>query len=298
MASYVRLEDRGLLALRGDDRVEFLQGLTSNDVTAAGPSRAIHTAFLTPQGKYLHDFFVLSLGDVLLLDCEAQRRADLARRLTMYRLRSRVEIADETDAWAVAAVFGPGATDALGGGTVPGAAIPFAGGSAFVDPRLADLGCRVVLPAERADERLSGAGLEATAREAWEAHRLALGVPDGSRDVEVEKATLLEAGFDELNGIAWKKGCYMGQELTARTKYRGLVKRRLVPVRLEGPPPAPGTAVMRDGKPVGELRSGLALGSGGLALASIRLDALGQEDGTLDADGVPLHPEKPAWAAF
>ncbi|MEQ8966616.1 MAG: folate-binding protein [Azospirillaceae bacterium] len=297
MASYVLLEDRGVLALGGEDRVEFLQGLTSNDIAAVGPARAIHTAFLTPQGKYLHDFFVVAHGDALLLDCEGSRRADLARRLKVYKLRSRVEIADRTDAWAVAAVFGEGATDALGGGAIAGAAQPFAGGLAFIDPRLADLGGRVILPAERAEEKLSAAGLEAAPREAWEAHRLALGVPDGSRDVEVEKATLLEAGFDELNGIAWKKGCYMGQELTARTKYRGLVKRRLVPVRLDGPPPEPGTEVTRDGKPVGELRSGLATAEGGLALASIRLDAL-EDAATLDADGIALHPEKPAWATF
>ena len=105
----------------------------------------------------------------------------------------------------------------------------------------------------------------------YDALRLSLGVPDGSRDLPVEKALLLESGFDELHGVDWDKGCYMGQELTARTKYRGLVKRRLFPVRVDGPLPAPGTAIQRNGQEVGEIRSG----SGDRALAMLRLDAHG-----------------------
>jgi folate-binding protein YgfZ len=113
-------------------------------------------------------------------------------------------------------------------------------------------------------------------------------VPDGSRDLPVEKALLLESGFDELNGVDWKKGCYMGQELTARTKYRGLIKRRLFPVRIEGPLPASGAPVHRDGKEVGEIRSG----QGNRALAMLQIDAA---DGALTADGAILFPERPAW---
>ena len=118
--------------------------------------------------------------------------------------------------------------------------------------------------------------------------RLRLGVPDGSRDLPVEKALLLESGFDELHGVDWKKGCYMGQELTARTKYRGLIKRRLFPVRIEGPLPASGAPVHRNGKEVGEIRSGL----GDRALAMLQIDAA---DGALTADGATLFPERPAW---
>lgn len=296
MPASTRLTDRGVLAIRGEDRVAFLQGLVSNDVTAVAPDRAIHAAFLTPQGKYLHDFFIVERGDALLLDCEAERRADLMRRLRIYKLRAKVEIADETEAWAIVAIHGEGAVAAIGGGAIPGAALPFAGGVAYVDPRLAALGARAIVPADRAEELLAAAGLEAADRRDWDALRLSLGVPDGSRDLEVEKSTLMESGFDELNGISWKKGCYMGQELTARTKYRGLVKRRLVPIALDGPPPAAGTELTRDGKPVGEVRSGLALDGGGRALALIRLEALAN-DAPLDAGGIPAHPRKPAWMA-
>ena len=109
-----------------------------------------------------------------------------------------------------------------------------------------------------------------------------------SRDLVVDKALLLENGFDELNGVDWQKGCYMGQELTARTKYRGLIKRRLFPVRIEGPLPASGAPVHRNGKEVGEIRSG----QGDRALAMLQIDAA---DGALTADGATLFPERPAW---
>jgi folate-binding protein YgfZ len=126
---------------------------------------------------------------------------------------------------------------------------------------------------------------------AYDALRLPLGVPDGSRDLQVEKALLLENGFDELNGVDWKKGCYMGQELTARTKYRALIKKRLFPVRIEGALPDPGTPVVRDGEEVGELRSG----TGDRALAMLRLDAVRGNGPPLTAGGARLLPETPPW---
>ena len=144
---------------------------------------------------------------------------------------------------------------------------------------------RVLAPVGQAASLL---GLTEAPLADYEAMRLRLGVPDGSRDLPVEKALLLESGFDELHGVDWKKGCYMGQELTARTKYRGLIKRRLFPVRIEGPLPASGAPVHRDGKEVGEIRSGL----GDRALAMLQIDAA---DGALTADGATLFPERPAW---
>jgi folate-binding protein YgfZ len=132
--------------------------------------------------------------------------------------------------------------------------------------------------------------LPATATpDAWNAHRLALGLPDGSADLEAGKSLLLEAGFDELNGVSWSKGCYMGQELTARTKYRGLLKRRLFPVVLDGERPPPGTPVTRDGTEVGTLRS--TLGQHGLA--TLRLDAVAS--GPLACGPAMLHADVPAW---
>src|SRR5215471_4262956 len=288
-ARFVALDGRGILAVSGADRRDFLQGLVSNDVEKVMPDRAVYAALLTAQGKYLHDFIMGALGDAIWLDAEAARLADLKRRLSMYRLRARVAI-DELPELAVAAVFGNGALAALDLPEEAGAARALGDGLAFVDPRLAALGARVVLPREHIRNALSGAGLTETDFAAYDRLRLALGIPDGSRDLVIEKSILLESGFDELNGVDWQKGCYVGQELTARTKYRGLVKRRLLPVQINGSPPAPGTIVTAEGREVGEMRSSC----GGLGLALLRLEpVLGGE--RLSAGDTAVIPERPEW---
>jgi folate-binding protein YgfZ len=300
--SFVELGERGLLAVAGDDRRGFLQGLISNDIEKAAPDRAIHAALLTAQGKYLHDFFIAALqlggqGEILVLDGEAARLADLQRRLTLYKLRAKVTLAPAPGDLAVFAAFGSGALAALALPDEAGAARLHAGGVAFVDPRLAALGARVIAPREAAAAKLRGDGFEAADFAAYDRLRLENGIPDGSRDLAVEKAILLEAGFDELNGVDWQKGCYVGQELTARTKYRGLIKKRLMPVRVEGALPPAGTLVTLDGKEAGEMRSG----RGGLALALLRLEAVAaaEETGqTLQAGEARLTPIKPSWGQF
>lgn len=260
MTDIARLPDRAVLAVEGEDRVSFLQGLVSNDVAAAAPGRAVWAALLTAQGKWIADFFILADGDRLLLDVEAASRDDLARRLTRFRLRAKVSVTP-LDLPVAAAWNG-----------TPHAAIQ------APDPRLPEAGWRILGPVE-----------PTTDAAAYDAHRLALGLPDGSRDLEFEKSTLVESGFDELNGIAWDKGCYMGQELTARTKYRGLVKRRLVPVAVDGPLPSPGTPITLAGDEIGTLRSGRE----GRALATLRLDGL-RAAGLQCGDAV-LTPAPPAW---
>lgn len=295
-ARFVVLEDRGALAVGGADVRSFLQGLISNDVEKVDAGHAVWAAFLTPQGKYLHDFFVLEdANGSLLLEGERNRLADLAKRLTLYKLRSKVEIADRSAETTVAAAFGDGAAAAFGlDAAAAGDVRPFGDGLAYLDPRLAEAGARVVLPAAGAREALADAGLEEADREAYDRHRLALGLPDGSRDLVAEKSILLESGFDELHGVDWNKGCYLGQELTARTKYRGLVKKRLVPVAIAGPRPEPGTPVTADGREVGEMRSA----ADGIGLALLRLDAMQGGDAPLAAGDARLEPRKPAWAAF
>ena len=281
------LDARGILAVAGPDRRSFLQGLISNDVGNVAADRVVYAALLTAQGKYLHDFLIVEQGDEFWLDAEAARLTDLKRRLSVYRLRAEVEIAERPEL-AVAAVFGAGAPAALDLPPQEGAARPQDGGVALVDPRLAALGARVI--AERAALARLGAVFAPADAAAYERHRLALGIPDGSRDLTVEKTILLEAGFDELHGVDWQKGCYVGQELTARTKYRGLIKRRLFPVELAGPPSAPGTIVMADGKEAGEMRS--SQGTAGLAL--LRLDAVA--DGRrLNAGDTAVTPFRPSW---
>jgi len=287
------LEDRGVLEVTGADRSQFLQGLVSNDVAKATSDRALYAALLTAQGKYLHDFFIVAMGESLFLDGEAARLADLKRRLGLYKLRAKVSLAEASDRYAAAVAFGDAALDALGLPAERGTATPFAGGVAYVDPRLAELGARLLLPRATGTAPLSERGFRAGDVAAYDRLRLSLGVPDGSRDLVLDKSILLESGFDELNGVDWQKGCYVGQELTARTKYRGLIKKRLMPVAVDGPLPPPGTPVMAGDQEAGEMRSG----RDGVGLALLRLEAMG--DGKpLTAAGAKLTPQKPAWANF
>jgi folate-binding protein YgfZ len=251
----------------GEDRVAFLQGLVSNDVAKVAPGAAVWAALLTPQGKWLADFFLLAEGERLLLDCERAQAAMLVQRLSRFRLRAKVTLRELSEDLHVAVAWGGSA--------------PPEGAIAAPDPRLPEAGWRALCitpPAADADAA------------AWDRHRLALGLPEGSRDLEAEKSVLLEGGFDELGGISWSKGCYMGQELTARTKYRGLLKKRLFPVTVQGEAPAPGTPVLRDGVEVGEMRSG----RDGLALALLRIDAVG-EGVALAAGEARVVPQVPGW---
>jgi folate-binding protein YgfZ len=278
MTSVVHLPARSVVAVEGEDRVSFLQGLVSNDVTMAAPGRCVWAALLTPQGKWLADFFIFAAQDHLLLDCEAGQVDMLLQRLSRFRLRSRVTIIARRDLAVFAAWSNEFPPPLAGGGWGEGSN-PKAAGFTAPDPRLPEAGDRILSPAP----------LPETATFAdWDRHRLALGLPDGSRDLEPEKTVLLEAGFDELNGVSWSKGCYMGQELTARTKYRGLVKRRLIPVHIDGPAPAPGSAILRNSTEVGTMRSSCD----DLGLALLRLDSLA---GPLISAETHIEPRVPAW---
>jgi folate-binding protein YgfZ len=294
-AGYVALADRGVLALRGLDARAFLQGLISNDVERIRSEQAVYGALLTPQGKYLFDFFIAQHDDALLLEAERARLADLQRRLVMYRLRSKVEIEDVSAGFTVAALIGDGVAERLGLPPRPGACRALGRGLAFVDPRLAAMGVRALLPAQDAASTLAELGLDAVPHTAYERLRLGLGVPDGSRDLIVEKATLLESGFEELNGVDFAKGCFVGQELTARMKYRGLVRKRLLPVTFDGASPAPGTVIRLGEREAGEMRSS----SDGHGLALLRLEqvAKAKEDGiALLAGETEIVPATPDWA--
>ena len=260
------LPDRGVVEITGPDRVSFLQGLVSNDVALAGPGQSVWAALLTPQGKWIFDFFIRADGERLLLDVQRTAAAAVIQRLSRFRLRAQVALRDLGPALNVYAAWGELTAFA------PEALVA-------ADPRLPRAGWRI----------FSATPLNATATaEDWERHRIELGLPSAA-DLESEKSVLLEAGFDELNGISWSKGCYMGQELTARTRYRGLVKRRLVPVAIDGPLPPPGTPVTRDGVEVGTMRSG----AGGIGLAQLRLEALGAS--VLECGAARVAPRPPAW---
>ena len=259
--SRLRLTDRALVRIAGEDWRGFLQGLLTQDVETLAEGELRYGALLTPQGRLLVDLFILGTGDGVLLDVAADRREDLIRRLTMYRLRSKVMMAAEEA--AVFAAFG----DEPGAGWI-------------VDPRLPALGWR-------------GYGLaveDTVAREAWEAHRIALAVPDMA-DFGEDATYPIEANLDLLNAIDFKKGCFVGQETTSRMKRRGLVKSRMLPLRFDGPAVAAGAEVLN-----GDLRAGVAAsGVEGLALGLMRLDRI---DGALTVDGRGVEVLRPEWMAL
>lgn len=291
---FVRLERRAIIAVGGDDRRAFLQGLISNDVTRLAPDRALFAAMLTPQGKFLFDLFLAEAADgTILIDTEADRAEALVRKLTLHRLRAKVTI-EPVAALSVHAAWGDGAAARLGLPAAAGSAQPVAGGIALVDPRLAAAGVRLLL-SEGGGEALAAAGFAPAGFEDWDRARIGLGLPDGARDMEPEKALLLENGYEELAGVDFDKGCYMGQELTARTRYRGLIRKRLMPVVIDGPTPAPGAIVRHGETEAGEMRSS----AGEVGLALIRLEAFRATGGEgLRCGEATLTARRPDWAKF
>jgi folate-binding protein YgfZ len=236
---FIPLPDRGLIKIGGADRFDFLQALISNDLALLKTQNMIYACLLTPQGKFLHDFFVSEHDEEIWLECDGGARTqDLYMRLLMYKLRSKITIEADDD-HAVYAVFN---TDAHG----------------FKDPRHHDMGYRAyVAPADLAKADF----------DVWDTRRIMLGIADGSRDMIVEKSTLLDYNIDQFNGVCYKKGCYVGQELTARMHYRGLAKKSLYVVRGDNLPDT-GADIMNGEALIGEMRS--RCGTIGLALLKIK----------------------------
>ncbi|MDP7143553.1 MAG: folate-binding protein [Alphaproteobacteria bacterium] len=246
-AYFVRLKNRGLIHIEGDDRKDFLQDIVTNDINGLSPATPIYSCLLSPQGKFLHDFFMIELNNTILLDCEGGERAqDLFKRLKMYSLRRKVtfSVEDDHDMFAV-----------IGTDTPP---VP----TAFKDPRHPDMGWRVhgTHPEDMPEKPF----------DVWDEHRIRLCVPDGSRDMEIDRSTMLECNIDTLHGVSFTKGCFIGQELTARMNYRGLSKKHLYAMQINDTALQTGDNIQIDGKTVGTLRSHC----NGVAIAQIKKDAL------------------------
>lgn len=229
-----RAQDRMVLRVGGADREKFLQGLVTRDMGAPGEGLR-YSAILTPQGKYLCDFFLLNRGDDVLVDVKADFGPKLAQRLMMYRLRADVTIEDS------------------GLSVVRGLGEPPEGG--FADPRDPTLGWR-------------GYGMDGGAPMIdWDAIRVAACVPETGIELIADETYILEAGFDRLSGVDHRKGCYVGQEVTARMKHKTDLRKGLVTVKVTGAAPV-GTAIMADDKPVGTLFTQ----AGGQGIAYLRFD--------------------------
>jgi tRNA-modifying protein YgfZ len=274
------LPSRSAIRVRGPDAGKFLQGLITNDIEKAQGTGAIHAGLLSPQGKILFDFLVVRAGDGFLIDVAQDKAGELVQRLLFYRLRAQVEIAEEPTL-AVAAAWG-GITERPDGAIV------------YADPRLAVLGLRALLPK---GSDLTTLGCVAAPDADYHAFRISQGVPEGGRDFAFGEAFPHEALFDQLNGVDFTKGCYVGQEVVSRMEHRGTARRRIVPVEGEAGLPASGTSIEADGVPIGTL--GSVSGASGLALIRLDRAQAALADGkVLTAGGLKIVLRRPSFARF
>ncbi|MGB5948925.1 MAG: folate-binding protein [Parvibaculum sp.] len=292
------LPDRGVLRVGGADAREFLQGLVTNNVDLVKPGEAIYAGLLTPQGKFLFDFFITSEDGGFILDCDGGRVGELQKRLTFYKLRANITLEDLSAERSVIAFWG-GAQAAFPdpASTDPRLAAlmysdPRLAALVYSDPRLAALGHRAISSAPEA--AIAAAGARSATPADYHRHRIALGVGDAAQDFEPDRSFPLEVNFDELHGVDFHKGCFVGQEVTSRTKRRGSVRKRLIPCRVQGDLPKPRTPVRASGREAGTVFSGDA--ETGRVLALLRLDLI--EGAVLEAGEATLTPERPDWAAF
>jgi len=281
------LPDRGVIRVTGEAARGFLNGIVTSDIGKVAPGDARFAALLTPQGKIIVDFIVTEAaaedGGGFFLDVPRALGPALAQKLNFYKLRAKVTIEDLSDRLGVMALWdGSGASEY---------------GLTFPDPRLPALGLRVILPPGVAPEAAADLGATLTDADAYEAHRIALGVPRGGHDFIYADTFPHEADMDQLGGVDFHKGCYIGQEVVSRVEHRATARSRVVPVAYDDHAPMPGLEVMAGDKQVGMMGSA----ANGRGLAMLRLDRVADAmtAGTpLVSGGVTLRPVKPDWATF
>ena len=263
----VHLSDRAVIALEGPEARAFLQGLITNDLDRLEPGTGLYAALLAPQGKILFDFFIIEGDGALLLDCAAASADALIKKLKQYRLRAKIEIALRPQLSVYVGLTGRPGERAI----------------SFPDPRLAELGPRSIGALAEMPAELAGPAT-------YHALRLELGVPEGS-DFGSDKIFALDAGLDELHAIAFDKGCYVGQELTARMKHRGTDRKRILTLSADAALPAPGVEIKNAETVLGEVVSVY----GSKAFALVRLDRLDTAKQQLTIEKIPVALTRPKW---
>ncbi|MHA7774137.1 CAF17-like 4Fe-4S cluster assembly/insertion protein YgfZ [Roseibium sp. M-1] len=289
--TFVHLTDRALIRVGGADAQHFLQNLVTSDIDGLEENAATASALLTPQGKILFDFLVYRLKDGYLLDAPAAVAPDLLKRLTFYRLRAKVDLELLSEDTGVFAVWNGHAEPA-------GALLPDSALVIVTDPRLEALGQRIAGPVTL----LAGTpGATASDLGEYDAHRVRLGVPEGLKDYEYSDIFPHDADLDQLGGVSFRKGCYVGQEVVSRVQHRGTARKRFVQVTSAAPLPAKGSEVTAGGKSVGVLGSTAMVDGTSHGLALLRLDKVAQAKD----NGIPLHcgdaeilVTLPGWARF
>jgi folate-binding protein YgfZ len=280
------LPDRALIGLSGPDAAGFLQGLITNDVESAVPGEAVFAGLLTPQGKILFDFLIyVRDAETYWIDCPKNLAEDLAKRLGVYRLRSKVAISDLSAELAVGAAWGDAPLD---GDTALLATFP--------DPRFAPLGTRIVVAPNRGGE-VGSAAAPSVVESAYHSHRIALAVPQGGLDYAYGEAFPHEACYDDLRGVDFKKGCYVGQEVVSRMHHRGIAKTRIAAVDSSAPLTERGAEIRAGDVPVGTL--GSMDGTKGIAMVRLdRAEEAARAGVSLRVGEVELTLRRPPWASY
>jgi folate-binding protein YgfZ len=286
------LPDRGVVKVAGADAnaTRFLNGLVTTDLGRLAPGRPRFAALLTPQGKIIADFIIAEAADEdgggLFLDCPRALAATLVERLTFYKLRAKVTVEDLSATLAVMAFWGQN-----------GAVCETDYGLCYPDPRLAELGGRCIVPANLTSGAAAELGAQLASADLYEAHRIAHGIPRGGLDFIYGDAFPHEADMDQLAGVDFDKGCFVGQEVVSRIEHRGSARTRVVPVAYEGAAPAPGLPVQAGEQNLGMMGSAAS----GRGLAALRLDRTEEalaRGAALASGGIALRLVKPGWARF
>jgi tRNA-modifying protein YgfZ len=280
------LPDRGVVSVEGDDAEKLLQGYFTNDMKVFADQSAMYTALCTPQGKVQFDLFVVKTPTGFLLETGRDQTPALVDRIDRFKLRAKAEIKDVSSDYTVAAIWG-GPYEPHGRGKQP---------IWFADPRLPEMGYREFVTVG-SDWALAGDQADSATADEYHVHRISLGVPEGGKDYPLGDTFPHEALFDQLNGVSFKKGCFVGQEVVARMQYRTITRKRVVPLAGEAALPESGTPVVADGVEIGKLGSV----EDGRALALLRLDRaaeFGEKGVQLLAGTVPVEIKLPSWANF
>ncbi|MEI7668550.1 MAG: hypothetical protein WCJ33_00510 [Pseudomonadota bacterium] len=268
----VFLENRSVIAISGDDRKAFLQGLITNNISKVSSKEAIFSAFLSPQGKFLYDFFIIENGEKLYLETDKNRASELIKRLLTYRLRAKVEIVELPELGVAVEI------EKLG-------ILEIDNSIKYKDPRLPELGHRIIFPISQFPNfSISNSTL-------YEQHRYSLGIPEGATDLVQNKSLPMEFHYDKLNAIDFNKGCYVGQEVTARSKHRATLHKQMFSVKSDNINlPPNGTIIMNGEREVGQMAGSFE----NAGLAVINIDAV-NSGASLKAGGIDIKAFKPYW---
>jgi tRNA-modifying protein YgfZ len=281
------LPDRGVIKVAGIDGRKFLNGLVTADLGRVAAGQPRFAALLTPQGKILADFIVVEAdptdGGGFFLDAPRALARTLTDRLNFYKLRANIMVEDLSETLGVMAIWeGQGDTEY---------------GLCYPDPRLPELGTRCMLPPHLVEKAAADLGSDLVAPTVYEVHRIGLGVPRGGLDFVYGDTFPHESNMDQLHGVDFDKGCFVGQEVVSRIEHRAVARARIVPVGFEGPPPEAGMSIMAGDRNVGMMGSGVT----GRGLAKLRLDRVEEalaSGASLEAGGIKLELRKASWARF